>query len=121
MKKRMWKTLESTQFKDCPIVAVAAKPGGPEVRLELYQLPCLLDRCSCQVVELGLPSESLRFNSWFRHDWLVRSRDFPISLINICAGQQVLEPSSCVKKPKRSRSYVEDLIFMSVFNVLHIT
>ncbi|XP_076436674.1 selenocysteine-specific elongation factor-like [Babylonia areolata] len=30
MKKRMWKTLESTQFKDCPIVAVAAKPGGPE-------------------------------------------------------------------------------------------
>jgi hypothetical protein len=31
MKKRMWKTLETTQFKDCPIVAVAAKPGGPEV------------------------------------------------------------------------------------------
>nr|KAG5699860.1 hypothetical protein BaRGS_034634 [Batillaria attramentaria] len=30
MKKRMWKTLENTQFKDCPIVAVAAKPGGPE-------------------------------------------------------------------------------------------
>ncbi|KAL8566632.1 hypothetical protein ACOMHN_049773 [Nucella lapillus] len=30
MKKRMWKTLEATQFKDCPVVAVAAKPGGSE-------------------------------------------------------------------------------------------
>ena len=31
MKKRMHKTLESTKFKGCPIVAVAAKPGGQEV------------------------------------------------------------------------------------------
>ncbi|XP_059146407.1 selenocysteine-specific elongation factor-like isoform X2 [Physella acuta] len=30
MKKRMWKTLETTKFASCPIVAVAAKPGGPE-------------------------------------------------------------------------------------------
>ncbi|GFO12241.1 selenocysteine-specific elongation factor [Plakobranchus ocellatus] len=30
MKKRMWKTLEATQFSGCPIVAVAAKPGGSE-------------------------------------------------------------------------------------------
>ena len=33
MKKKMWKTLENTKFADSPIVAVAAKPGGPEVRL----------------------------------------------------------------------------------------
>ena len=31
LKKKMHKTLESTRFADCPIVAVAAKPGGPEV------------------------------------------------------------------------------------------
>ena len=31
MKKRMWKTLEATCFSGCPIVAVAAKPGGSEV------------------------------------------------------------------------------------------
>lgn len=30
MTKRMHKTLENTRFKDCPVVAVAAKPGGPE-------------------------------------------------------------------------------------------
>ncbi|BFZ20439.1 hypothetical protein BsWGS_23478 [Bradybaena similaris] len=30
LKKRMWKTLELTRFANCPIVAVAAKPGGPE-------------------------------------------------------------------------------------------
>ncbi|KAK0066010.1 selenocysteine-specific elongation factor [Biomphalaria pfeifferi] len=30
MKKRMLKTLETTKFADCPIVAVAARPGGPE-------------------------------------------------------------------------------------------
>ncbi|CAG5129923.1 unnamed protein product [Candidula unifasciata] len=30
LKKRMWKTLETTKFANCPIVAVAAKPGGPE-------------------------------------------------------------------------------------------
>ncbi|KAF3689797.1 Selenocysteine-specific elongation factor [Channa argus] len=30
MTKRMHKTLESTRFKDCPVIAVAAKPGGPE-------------------------------------------------------------------------------------------
>ena len=30
MKKRMLKTLENTRFANCPILAVAAKPGGPE-------------------------------------------------------------------------------------------
>ncbi|XP_048856282.1 selenocysteine-specific elongation factor [Brienomyrus brachyistius] len=30
MTKRMHKTLESTRFKDVPVIAVAAKPGGPE-------------------------------------------------------------------------------------------
>ncbi|XP_023646409.1 selenocysteine-specific elongation factor [Paramormyrops kingsleyae] len=30
MTKRMHKTLESTRFKDAPVIAVAAKPGGPE-------------------------------------------------------------------------------------------
>nr|XP_055069320.1 selenocysteine-specific elongation factor [Misgurnus anguillicaudatus] len=30
MTKRMHKTLENTRFKDCPVIAVAAKPGGPE-------------------------------------------------------------------------------------------
>uniref|UniRef100_A0A3P8UWP8 Selenocysteine-specific elongation factor n=1 Tax=Cynoglossus semilaevis TaxID=244447 RepID=A0A3P8UWP8_CYNSE len=30
MTKRMHKTLESTRFKECPVIAVAAKPGGPE-------------------------------------------------------------------------------------------
>lgn len=31
MKKRMLKTLDATKFANCPMVAVAAKPGGPEV------------------------------------------------------------------------------------------
>ncbi|TRY55006.1 hypothetical protein DNTS_020747 [Danionella cerebrum] len=30
MTKRMHKTLENTRFKNCPVIAVAAKPGGPE-------------------------------------------------------------------------------------------
>uniref|UniRef100_A0A803Y6I8 Eukaryotic elongation factor, selenocysteine-tRNA specific n=1 Tax=Meleagris gallopavo TaxID=9103 RepID=A0A803Y6I8_MELGA len=30
MTKKMQKTLENTKFSGCPIVAVAAKPGGPE-------------------------------------------------------------------------------------------
>ncbi|XP_062853977.1 selenocysteine-specific elongation factor [Trichomycterus rosablanca] len=30
MTKRMHKTLENTRFNGCPIIAVAAKPGGPE-------------------------------------------------------------------------------------------
>lgn len=30
MTKRLHKTLEGTRFKECPIIAVAAKPGGPE-------------------------------------------------------------------------------------------
>ncbi|XP_075997360.1 selenocysteine-specific elongation factor [Genypterus blacodes] len=30
MTKRLHKTLEGTRFKDCPVIAVAAKPGGPE-------------------------------------------------------------------------------------------
>lgn len=30
MTKRLHKTLENTRFKDCPVIAVAAKPGGPE-------------------------------------------------------------------------------------------
>ena len=33
MKKKMQKTLESTKFRGCPICAVAAKPGGPEVEV----------------------------------------------------------------------------------------
>jgi len=31
MTKRLQKTLESTRFAGCPIVAVAAKPAGAEV------------------------------------------------------------------------------------------
>nr|XP_006120284.1 selenocysteine-specific elongation factor isoform X1 [Pelodiscus sinensis] len=30
MTKKMQKTLENTKFQGCPIIAVAAKPGGPE-------------------------------------------------------------------------------------------
>ncbi|XP_054639418.1 selenocysteine-specific elongation factor [Dunckerocampus dactyliophorus] len=30
MTRRLHKTLENTRFKDCPVIAVAAKPGGPE-------------------------------------------------------------------------------------------
>lgn len=30
MTKRLHKTLENTRFKDCPVIAVAARPGGPE-------------------------------------------------------------------------------------------
>ncbi|XP_060898532.1 selenocysteine-specific elongation factor [Labrus mixtus] len=30
MTKRLHKTLESTRFKNCPVISVAAKPGGPE-------------------------------------------------------------------------------------------
>nr|XP_015203752.1 PREDICTED: selenocysteine-specific elongation factor isoform X2 [Lepisosteus oculatus] len=30
MTKRMLKTLENTRFQGCPVIAVAAKPGGPE-------------------------------------------------------------------------------------------
>lgn len=30
MTKRLHKTLENTRFKECPVIAVAAKPGGPE-------------------------------------------------------------------------------------------
>ncbi|KAM6928351.1 selenocysteine-specific elongation factor isoform 1-T1 [Xenentodon cancila] len=30
MTKRMHKTLENTRFKECPVIAVAAKPGGPD-------------------------------------------------------------------------------------------
>ena len=30
MTKRMLKTLENTKFANSPVVAVAAKPGGPE-------------------------------------------------------------------------------------------
>ncbi|XP_023123110.1 selenocysteine-specific elongation factor [Amphiprion ocellaris] len=30
MTKRLHKTLENTRFKECPMIAVAAKPGGPE-------------------------------------------------------------------------------------------
>ena len=33
MQKKMQKTLENTRFSGCPIVAVAAKPGGPEVNV----------------------------------------------------------------------------------------
>lgn len=40
MKKRMWKTLETTKFASCPIVAVAAKPGGPEVYVKIVFVGC---------------------------------------------------------------------------------
>ncbi|CAG5981587.1 unnamed protein product [Menidia menidia] len=30
MTKRLHKTLENTRFKECPVIAVAARPGGPE-------------------------------------------------------------------------------------------
>ncbi|XP_028261454.1 selenocysteine-specific elongation factor [Parambassis ranga] len=30
MTKRLQKTLENTRFRDCPVIAVAAKPGGPD-------------------------------------------------------------------------------------------
>lgn len=30
MTKKMHRTLQSTRFKECPVIAVAAKPGGPE-------------------------------------------------------------------------------------------
>ncbi|XP_066553728.1 selenocysteine-specific elongation factor isoform X2 [Amia ocellicauda] len=30
MSKRMHKTLENTRFQGCPVIAVAARPGGPE-------------------------------------------------------------------------------------------
>lgn len=30
MTKRIHKTLENTRFKNCPVISVAAKPGGPE-------------------------------------------------------------------------------------------
>nr|XP_046239835.1 selenocysteine-specific elongation factor [Scatophagus argus] len=30
MTKRLHKTLENTRFKECPVIAVAAKPGGPD-------------------------------------------------------------------------------------------
>ncbi|XP_068451418.1 selenocysteine-specific elongation factor isoform X2 [Clinocottus analis] len=30
MTKKLHKTLERTRFKECPVIAVAAKPGGPE-------------------------------------------------------------------------------------------
>lgn len=30
MTKRMLKTLESTKFANCPVIHVAAKPGGPD-------------------------------------------------------------------------------------------
>lgn len=39
MRKKMLKTLEGTRFAGCPVVAVAAKPGGPEVnksRIKMY-------------------------------------------------------------------------------------
>jgi len=38
MKKKMLKTLESTRFAGSSVVAVAAKPGGPEVGLHEYYL-----------------------------------------------------------------------------------
>ena len=36
MKKRLLKTLEPTKFANSPIVAVAAKPGGPEVGVTVF-------------------------------------------------------------------------------------
>lgn len=45
MTKRLHKTLESTRFKECPVIAVAAKPGGPEApdTEEPHGLPELIE------------------------------------------------------------------------------
>ena len=41
MKKRMQKTMESTRFAGCPIIPVAAKPGGPEVSTYSFNTICI--------------------------------------------------------------------------------
>ncbi|XP_054473152.1 selenocysteine-specific elongation factor [Anoplopoma fimbria] len=45
MTKRLHKTLESTRFKECPVIAVAAKPGGPEApeKEEPHGVPELIE------------------------------------------------------------------------------
>ena len=53
MKKRLWKTLESGKFAKCPIVAVAAKPGGPEVieaSSHFQILSCIKVIASCSII-----------------------------------------------------------------------
>ena len=35
MTKRMHKTLENTRFAGAPVIPVAARPGGPEVNINL--------------------------------------------------------------------------------------
>ncbi|XP_051568447.1 selenocysteine-specific elongation factor-like [Myxocyprinus asiaticus] len=50
MTKRMHKTLENTRFKGCPVVAVAAKPGGPEApdTQEAQGIPELIELLKAQ-------------------------------------------------------------------------
>jgi len=36
MTKKMKKTLENTRFAGCPIIPVAAKPGGPDVSISKF-------------------------------------------------------------------------------------
>ncbi|MBN3326451.1 SELB factor, partial [Atractosteus spatula] len=50
MTKRMLKTLENTRFQGCPVIAVAAKPGGPEApETELPQgVPELIELLKAQ-------------------------------------------------------------------------
>ena len=38
MTKRMLKTLETTRFAGCPVIPVAAKPGGPEVKYDIVSV-----------------------------------------------------------------------------------
>ncbi|XP_045931454.1 selenocysteine-specific elongation factor isoform X1 [Micropterus dolomieu] len=51
MTKRLHKTLESTSFKECPVIAVAAKPGGPEApnTEEPHGVPDLIELLKKQV------------------------------------------------------------------------
>ncbi|CAB1353790.1 unnamed protein product [Coregonus sp. 'balchen'] len=47
MTKRLHKTLENTRFKDCPVIAVAAKPVGPETE-EPQGVPDLIELLKIQ-------------------------------------------------------------------------
>ena len=55
MTKRMHKTLENTRFAGAPVIPVAARPGGPEVNINLtsekniYRILLLLVLCSSRL------------------------------------------------------------------------
>ena len=53
MTKRMSKTLENTKFQNCPIIPVAAKPGGPES--EIAESLGIKDLISCLQSHTYLP------------------------------------------------------------------